>query len=134
VGGVASAEARDVAAAGDPLLVADHIFPLQPVTALVYVLIPLQNTVTFTIDLAGASAELKAQVEAALDAAFVAFGEPGGKVNNSDLEAVIRAIPGTAGFVITAEGCTNGEVSPGAAGNITSDAGYLPVRGVITWT
>jgi uncharacterized phage protein gp47/JayE len=132
-GGVATDETRDVAAAGDPLLVVDHIFPLQPVTALVYAVIPLQNTVTFTVNLPGASADLKAQISDAIDAAFLTFGAPGGVVANSEVEAAIRALPGTAGFVITAEACTHGAVAPGAAGNITSDAGYLPVRGAITW-
>jgi hypothetical protein len=34
--------------------------------------------------------------------------------------------------VITAEACTTGSISP-TNGNITSNAGYLPVRGVMTW-
>lgn len=132
--GVATDETRDGAATGDQLLVANAIYPLRPVTALVYAKAPGQNTVTFSITLIGASVALKAAVEAAIDAVFLAYGEPGGVVNNSTIEGAISAISGTAGFVITAEGCTHGAVAPGAAGNITSAAGYLPVRGVVTWT
>ena len=54
-------------------------------------------------------------------------------MNNSTVESAISAIAGTDGFVITAEACSHGAIAPGAAGNITSNAGYLPVRGLITW-
>lgn len=131
--GVAAAETRDVAATGDQLLVADHIHPLRPVTALVYAVAPGQNTVNLTISLPGASAAIQAAAEAAIAAVLLAFGEPGGVVTNSAIESAISAIGGTAGFVITATACDNGAVSPGAAGNITSDPGYLPVLGDVTW-
>lgn len=131
--GVASAETRDVAATGDQLTVADAIYPLRPVTALVYAVAPQANTVTFTINLVGASVAVRAAVEAAIAAVFLAYGAPGGVVNNSTIEAAISVISGTSGFVITAQACTHGVVSPGAAGNITSSAGRLPVRGVVTW-
>lgn len=131
--GVATAEDRDVAATGDQLLVADHIYPLHPVTALVYAVAPARNVVTFTINLPGASAAVKAAVEAVIAAVFLAYGEPGGTVFNNVVESAISAIGGTAGFVITAEACTHGAITPGAAGNIKSNAGYLPVLGVVTW-
>lgn len=132
-GGVAAAETRDVAATEDLLAVANWIFPLQPVTALVYVFSPAANTVTFTISLAGASTSLKQAISAAIDAVFVAFGSPGGVVNKSQIDSAIDAIAGADGFVITAEACTNGSISP-TNGNITSAAGYLPVRGTLTWS
>lgn len=131
--GVAADETRDVAATGDQLVVANHLYPLRPVTALVYVVAPGANQVDFTINLPGASVDLKAAVEDAISAVFLAYGEPGGKVNNSTVESAISAIAGTAGFVITATACSDGAVSPGAAGNITSDAGFLPVLGTVTW-
>lgn len=131
--GVATDEARDVPATGDQLLVADAVYPLRPVTALVYAVAPGQNTVDLTIALADASAALQAAVEAAIASVFLAFGEPGGVVNNSAIESAISAIGGTGGFVITATACDHGAISPGAAGNITSDPGYLPVLGDVTW-
>jgi uncharacterized phage protein gp47/JayE len=130
--GVASAETRDVAATGDQLLVANWIYPLRPVTALVYADAPGANTVTFTISLPGATAPVKAAISAAIDAALLAYGAPGGTVNLSRLETAIGAISGTDGFVITAEACNHGTITP-TAGNIISAAGYLPVRGAITW-
>lgn len=133
VNGVAANEPRDVAATGDQLTVADHLYPLRPVTALVYALAPAPNTVTFTIDLPNAPLAVQAAAEAALGAVFLAYGAPGGVVNNSTLESAISAISGTSGFVITAEACNHGAISPGAAGNISSNAGYLPVLGVVTW-
>lgn len=132
VGGCATLETRDAVATGDLLAVADHIYPLQPVTALVYALAPAINMVTFTIVLPGASAALKTAISAAIDGAFLAFGSPGGTVNKSRIESAIDGLAGTDGFVITVEACDHGVIAPGV-GNIVSNAGYLPVRGVITW-
>jgi uncharacterized phage protein gp47/JayE len=132
VGGVAAAETRAAAATQDLLTVANYIFDLQPVTALVYALAPQANTVTFTINLPGAGASVKAAIAAAIANVFLVTGAPGGTVNLSEIEAAIAVLPGTAGFVITAEACTHGSLVPGN-GNIVSNAGYLPVLGAITW-
>lgn len=130
--GVATGETRDAPATGDQLTVANFILPLQPVTALVYGYAPGQNVVTFTISLPGASDAVKTAVSAAIDAAFLAFGAPGGTVEKSDIEGLIEVLAGTRGYVITAEACTHGSVTP-TDGNIVSAAGYLPVRGALTW-
>lgn len=132
-GGVAAGEPRDTAATGDLLAVANYILPLQPVTPIVYLLAPQANTVTFTIKLPGASAALKTQIGLAIDATFLTYGAPAGVIDISDIEAAIAVLPGSRGFVITAVACDHGSVSP-ADGNITSNAGYLPVRGALTWT
>lgn len=142
-GGCASSETRDAAAIGDPLLVANWIYPLQPVTALVYALAPLKNTVAFTISLAGASAALKAAVDVAIAEVFLADGSPGGAIlpdgttggvlQLSRIEGAIAALPGAKGFVITAVASDHGVVTPGASGNVASNPGYLPVPGVTTW-
>jgi hypothetical protein len=57
-------------------------------------LAPKQNTVTFTITLPGATAELKARSRPPSTATFLTYGAPGGVVNNSDIEAAIRRSPG----------------------------------------
>jgi len=133
--GVAALETRDVAATGDQLVVANAIYPLQPVTALVYVVAPRPNTVAFTLaGLSAATADIKAAIAAAIDAALLAVAAPGGSVNLSAIESAIAAVPLTAGFVITAITCDHGTVSPGSAGNISSAAGYLPVRGAVTYS
>lgn len=121
--GVAALEPRGVAATGDQLAVADYIFTLQPVTALVYAVAPVANTIAFTISgLSGASTATKNAVAAAIVNVFFVNGKPGGTILLSDIEAAITAVPGTSGFVIT---------SP--AGNITNTTGQLPVLGTITW-
>ena len=133
-GGVAAAETRDTPATQDLLATANYIFPLRPVTPIVYSLAPLKNTVNITIALAGASAGLKAQIAAAVGLVFLAFGDPlGGTVDISDIEAAITVFPEAEGFVITAVSCNHGSVSP-TDGNITSTAGYLPVLGTISWS
>lgn len=132
--GVAAAETRDTPAAGDQLTVANLIYPLRPVTALVYAKAPGQNTVTFTIaGLTSAPAAVKAAIGAAIAGVFLTFGAPGATVDVSYIESAIAAIAGTAGYVITAIACTHGSVTPGAAGNILSNAGFIPVVGTITY-
>ncbi|HEY2010522.1 MAG TPA: baseplate J/gp47 family protein [Rhizomicrobium sp.] len=121
--GVAAAETRASAATGDQLQVANAIFPLQPVTALVYVVAPTPNSINFTISgLSGASATLKSQIAAAISDVFLRKGSPGGTVDLSDIEAAIAAIAGTEGFVITIP-----------TGNITNSSGELPVLGTVTY-
>lgn len=133
--GVAAAEPRAAPATGDQLIVANAIFIVAPTTALVFLAAPLQNTVDFTIaGLAGATTATRSAIEAAIAGVFFTLGEPGGSVQLSYIEAAIAAIPAAAGFVITAIVCSDGSVTPGTAGNITSDTGRLPVLGVTTWS
>lgn len=122
--GVASGEPRDVAATGDQLVVANAIFPLQPVTALVYSCAPAAAPVNFTISgIASVSAATKALIAAAIDGVFFLYGTPkGGTIALSLIESAIAAIAGTTGFLITTP-----------AGNISSALGSLPTRGVISY-
>jgi uncharacterized phage protein gp47/JayE len=121
--GVAAADPRATAATGDQLEVANYIYSLQPVTALVYSVSPIANPINFTISgLSGASSATKAAISAAIAGVFVLKGAPGGTIDLSDIEAAIIAIPGTEGFVIT---------SPSA--NITNPTGNLPTLGTITY-
>lgn len=128
--GVATADPRAAAATGDQLLVANYIFgdintPRQPVTALVYVASPISQTVNFTINhIATATADTKAAITAAIKGVFLEFGNPGGLIYLSDIEAAIAAIgPATEGFVITIP-----------TDNISLGAGCLPVLGTVTYT
>lgn len=139
--GVATLETRATAATGDQLTLANALYPLRPVTALVTAKAPAKNTVNFTINgISGASAATKTAISAAIDAVFLAYGSPGtvsgagGVVDLSYIESAIAAIPATAGFVITTVSCNHGTIAPGTDGNITSTAGYLPVRGTTTYT
>lgn len=125
--GTATGETRDTHAAGDQLAVANHIFPLQPVTALVYVIAPTANVVNFTINgISGASVDTKAAIAAAIVSVFrehsgIAAGSS--TVNLSDIESAIAAIPLTSGFVLTVP-----------SSNIVSASGQVPTLGVVTYT
>jgi uncharacterized phage protein gp47/JayE len=122
--GCASGETRGATATGDQLLVANHIFPLQPVTALVYAAAPVANPINFTLTGTAAwSASLKAEVSAAISAALVQIGVPGAVVQMSYIEAAIAAVPGTAGYVMTVP-----------AANVVQTAGQLPTLGVVTFS
>lgn len=122
--GTATDETRAASATGDQLAVADHIFPLQPATALIYSVAPVADDINFTISgLSGASAATKALVAAAIDGVFFLSGSAlGGEVDLSLINSAIGAISGTTGFVITVP-----------AANITTALGYLPVRGTVTY-
>ncbi|MGU7784875.1 baseplate J/gp47 family protein [Burkholderia sp. PU8-34] len=123
--GVATDEIRSaVIATGDQLTVANAIYALQPVTALVYACAPIANPINFTISgLSTTSAATQSAVQAAIADVFLRKGAPGGTVDISDVNSGIAAVPGTAGFVITAP-----------AGNIGSAAGYLPTLGTVNFT
>ena len=121
--GVAAAEPRGVAATGDQLTVANAILPLQPVTALVYVLAPVQNSVNFTIaNISGVSVAVQTQISAAIADVFFRKGSPAGTIDLSDIESAIAAIAGTEGFVITVPN-----------NNIVNPTSSLPVVGTITY-
>lgn len=113
-------------AAGDQLTVANSLFSLQPVTAMVYVCAALPKPINFTITgLTGASAAVRAAIAAAIAELFVEQGSPqadGSFVALSDIESAIAAIASTKGFVITAP-----------VANLMNTAGYLPTLGSITY-
>lgn len=133
VSGVATLETRGIPkATGDQLTVANWIFPLRPVTALVYVVAAVPLTVNFTISgISTISTATKALIAAAIAGLFVAYGSPlgvpgsglSGVVDLSYIESAIAAIAGTAGFVITAP-----------TANIVGSLGQLPVLGTVTYT
>lgn len=121
--GVAALENRDNAATGDQLALANAIYPLQPVTALVYGTAPIATPVAFTISgIATAPQTVKDAISSAIAGVFLRNGEPGGTINLLDIESVISSINGTSGAVITVP-----------TGNIVLAAGHLPTVGVITY-
>lgn len=113
-------------AAGDQLIIANTIYPLQPVTAMVYVCAPIASPVPFTITgLSGATLATRAAVSAAIAGVLLEQGAPlanGSFVGLSDIDSAITAVAGTKGFVIT---------SPVA--NIPNRLGLMPTLGTINW-
>lgn len=121
--GVATLELRGTPATGDQLAVANHIYSLRPVTALVSVYAPGAYTQNFTITgLASADPSVRTNVTSAISGVLRQYGELGGTVALSLIESEIAAVAGTSGFVIT---------SPTA--NITAGAGQIPVLGTVTY-
>jgi uncharacterized phage protein gp47/JayE len=119
--GCATDEPRGPTATGDQLAVANHIRPVQPVTALVYVAAPVALPINVTlIDLAPNTATIQADIIASLDDMFL-LAEAGGVVYPSDLYNAILATPGVEHFVMTA---------PTAPVQATSP--QLPVMGTLT--
>jgi uncharacterized phage protein gp47/JayE len=119
--GVASAETRDTAATGDQLAVANAIYPLRPVTALVYVVAPVPYPVN--INVRGVSLAQRDAALAAIAAMMKSEGQPGGFVILAHLWSAIAAVSGINDFLI---------LSP--VDDIGLPAGALPVPGVITWS
>lgn len=122
--GVAAAEPRGAAATGDQLTVANYIFPLQPVCALVYVWAAQPNIVNFTIQgLAGASSTVKSAIAAAITSVFQTVTEGASTVSlDAAIAPAVAAAAQTEVFDLT---------SPTA--DIVSAANAVPVLGTITW-
>jgi uncharacterized phage protein gp47/JayE len=133
--GVATDEERATSATGDQLIVADYIFPLQPVPALVFAASPLQNLLVFTIaGLAGSSTATRNLIAQAIRDVLYDQGEPGGLVELSFITGALSAIPAATGYVITGITASAGTINPSGDGNITSDSGCLPVLSSVTYT
>lgn len=127
---------RGAVASGDQLTVANAIYPEQPVTALVYVCAPLPNTLSFTISgLTNATTATRAAVQSAISQVLVANGDPrAGTIDLSDIESAIASVASTSGFVITSIVGVQSGASKTYSGNITSNTGYLPVLGSVTFS
>jgi uncharacterized phage protein gp47/JayE len=119
--GVAAADNRAPAATGDQLLVANYIYPLQPVTPLVRVIAPTPHLINFSIS--GVIPGAQAAVSAAIDDAFVRLGSPGGTVPLAQINSAIASVSGAGDFLI---------LSP--TSDITNAVGALPKRGTMTWS
>ena len=126
--GVATDEPRGVPAVGDQLTVANALYPLQPVTALVYVCSPRRNSLTLTLEgLSGASLSTRAAIAQAVAGVLMLSGSPNrAVVNRTDLVTAIRAVPQTAGFVLGVIVGRQGGVDTEYSGNITSDQDTCP--------
>ncbi len=120
--GVASEETRGLTASGNQLTVADHIWPVQPVTALVFVAAPAPLPVDITIaNLDPATVDMEVSILASLEDAFLTIGEVAGIVYPSQLYAAISATPGVNHFDMTIP-----------AAPITAPDGALPVMGILS--
>lgn len=132
--GCSTYEARGTAATGDQLTLANYIFSLQPATPLVICRAPLPNTIDLTLTgISGTSSAVKDAIATAVIYALRAGGRPGGVTQILAIEAAIAAVAGSEGAVLTSVTASAGTVAPGSTGNITSNAGCLPVLGTISY-
>ncbi|CNI67594.1 baseplate J family protein [Yersinia pekkanenii] len=112
-----------VKATGDQARVADFVYPLQPIIAIIYVCAPVAAPVNFVISgISTANSETTAAINAAIDEVFFTEGEPGGKILLSSLLLSIGDVAGTSGFILN---------SPTT--NIQLETGKLPIRGTVTY-
>jgi uncharacterized phage protein gp47/JayE len=124
--GVATLETRDTPATGDQLALANAIFPVQPVPALVYAAAPSPQSRAFTISgLVGTTTAQKAAVSVALTGMLQLKGSPlaDTPIQQSDVDAAISAIPGLPTFAITAP----------SSWPITPSLGNIFTLGVVTY-
>ncbi|NHR07638.1 baseplate J/gp47 family protein [Chromobacterium haemolyticum] len=112
---------RGTVAAGDQLTVANYICPLQPVTALVYVVAPTANPINFTIK--GIPAGSQAAAKTAISNVFLRQGAPGGQINLANVWTAIASVSGVNDFLI---------LSPSGA-DIANPTGALPTLGTVTF-
>lgn len=119
-GGVATDEWRGIQATGDQLTLADYLWDLQPVTALVYAEAPIAKEIDF--DISGIATADQAKVLVAIADVFFREGEPNGTVPIAHIWAAIDAIPSVSDFIIN---------SPTT--DITTAGNEIPVVGDVTF-
>lgn len=120
--GVAAGESRATAATGDQLVVANAILPLQPVTALVYVVAPTAAPVNFTIS--GIPAGRRSAVQTAIADVFLRTAAAiGGSTPIAFIWTAIATVSGVSDFVISMPSV-----------DIINAAGTLPTVGNLTYT
>ena len=121
--GVATLELRDIPATGDQLVVANALYPLRPVTALVYVEAPVNLPIAFTIaDLVPNTVAILAAIQAALAGMFMTDGSPlGMTVYPSAWNSAIDSVPGITQYDLTAP-----------AAPVVVPLGSLPTVGAVT--
>jgi uncharacterized phage protein gp47/JayE len=120
--GCASEETRGPTAAGDQLSVAEHIWPVQPVTALVHVLAPVAHPIDVTLlALEPDTQDIRDQIVASINDMYLIKGQLGGTIFPSDLYEAILATPGLIHFTISEPALP-----------VTVAAGELPIMGVLT--
>jgi uncharacterized phage protein gp47/JayE len=122
--GAASEETRWPPATGDQLDVAEHIFPLQPVTALVVVAAASPLPIDIALQsLNPGTPEMQAAIVTSLQDMFLDLAEVGGTIYPSQLYQAILSTPGLLHFTM---------IEPAAL--VVAGSGQLPVLGTLSVT
>lgn len=112
-----------VKASGDQLSVADHIYPLQTDTAIIFVCSPIRKIIDFEIaGIKDADSTIVSNIKEALATLFFDESNPDGtgKIDLSDINKSISNVDGTKGYILN---------SPSS--NITFDIGEIPLLGEV---
>ena len=112
-----------VKASGDQLSVADHIYPLQTDTAIVFVCSPKKKSIDFEIaGITDADSTVVSNIKNALTTLFFDEANPdgSGKIDLSDINKSISNVDGTKGYILN---------SPSS--NITFSIGEIPLLGKV---
>ncbi|EPT4024148.1 baseplate J/gp47 family protein [Enterobacter roggenkampii] len=112
-----------VKASGDQLSVADHIYPLQTDTAIVFVCSPIRKSIDFEIaGIKDADSTVVSNIKSALTTLFFDESNPDGtgKIDLSDINKSISNVDGTKGYILK---------SPSS--NITFSIGEIPLLGEV---
>lgn len=104
-----------------------HLDTVRPVTAAVTAMAPVGLAVPMTIHVNPNTAEVRAAVQAELDALFTREAEPGGTIPNSHIREAISRAPGEDSHTISAIG------GGGGTADVVQAATELAYLGVITW-
>ncbi|MBQ0533478.1 baseplate J/gp47 family protein [Providencia huaxiensis] len=124
--GPATQEVYQVHATGDQLRVADHLYDLQPVTALVWVCSPINKKVNFVLKgLTHLSAEERNALHDAIDHFFYQRCDPANenKITPADIDRSIYSSLGLMGYQM---------ISPNT--DIELGIGEIPTRGEVIYT
>ncbi|MEX3020747.1 baseplate J/gp47 family protein [Kluyvera sp. STS39-E] len=112
-----------VKASGDQLSVADHIYPLQTDTAIIFVCSPIRKIIDFEIaGITDADNTVVSNIKSALTTLFFDEANPDGtgKIDLSDINKSISNVDGTKGYILN---------SPSS--NITFSVGEIPLLGEV---
>lgn len=123
--GPATKEVYQVHATGDQLRVADHLYDLQSVTALVWICSPIAKKIDFVFSgLSHIDQDTKRKLEGAIDGFFYENSNPAdvNLINPADIDRAIFAALGLVGYRL---------VSPST--EIELGIGEIPVRGEVIY-
>ncbi|EFO5649572.1 baseplate J/gp47 family protein [Salmonella enterica subsp. enterica serovar Miami] len=112
-----------VKASGDQLSVADHIYPFQTDTAIIFVCSPIRKTINFEIaGIKDADSIVVSSIKEALTSLFFDESNPdgSGKIDLSDINKSISNVDGTKGYILNIP-----------SSNITFKIGEIPVLGEV---
>lgn len=133
--GVATGETRGTPGTGDQLAVANAIFPIQPVTALVYVTAPVNTPVDFSITGLGSNntTAMQAAITSALQDMFLRLANVGGSLDPATMATWPNIEPsGWYEALGAISGLTTFDVSTPSAALVAS-AGELFTLGTVTF-